>query len=301
MFLSSISPDDGLHELDFRFEICPVAEQFLFAHHGAKLNELLEVCALPTLGSTFYIVEMACPFSLLDVIGNSSLLQDRYGIEPSLVYDRYLRFDSEALARFFENTRTDTELDCTIIGTDAPGLAEADLQRILDAQKNGPSHVLLAGIRSWLHTHDNHFLWLAAKPLGLLRRLIAASLVGFLNHVHAHCYTPVPDKLIDLILSEYHTAPLVCFPTEWDWNEADEVPSGVQVDTDGIQILVTTTESSWIAYQLNPPKELIGRGLLISYQFQRESWSFGVEIVASLSFVICKAAREQGEWRPDVP
>jgi hypothetical protein len=273
MFLSSISPDAGLHELDFRFEAFPVEEEFVFAHHGAKLNELLEVCALPSLGSTFYMVEMAYPFSLPDVIGNRSLFLDRYGIEPSLVCNRFLQFDSETLARFFENTRTDTELDCTLIGTDEPELAEQDFQRFLDALKCGPSRVPLMSLRSWVHTHDNHFLWLATKPLGLLRRLIAASLVGFFNHIHPRFYTPVPDNLIDLILSKYHTAPLVCFPTEWDWSKADEVVAGVQVEIDGVQALVETAASSWIAYQLNPPSDLVGRGLLISYKFQMESWS----------------------------
>lgn len=274
MFLSSTSPDGGPHELDFRFEVFPEENRFLFAHHGARLHELLEVCGVPSLGSTFFMVEMAYPFALPDIIRDKQLLHDRYGVEPATVFGCYLRFDSEMLARFFENTRTDTELDCTIIGTDEREPSEQDFQRFLDGLKSGPGHIPLAGLRSWLHTHDNHFLWLGAKPLGLLRRLIAASLVGFFNHVHPHSYCPVPDHLIDVIQSRYHTAPLVCFPTGWDSSRATEVAGSVQVEDDEVQALLETGESYWIAYQLNPPKELLGRGLLLSYQFRSESWSY---------------------------
>jgi hypothetical protein len=274
MFLSGIDPGDGVHELDFRFELFPEEDRFLFAHHGAKLSELIEVQGLRTLGSTFYMVEMGYPFSFSEVIGNTGLLRDRYGIEPLLVDGGYLQFDSQSLTTFFENTRKDFELDCTILGTDEPRLTEQAVTRFLECLKNGPNQMPGDSIRSWLHIHDNHFLWLGAKPTGLLRRLIAASLVGFFNHVHRHNYTPLPDNLIDLILAKYHTAPLVCHATAWDQSVADEVPSGVQIESDTIRALVETKGTSWIAYQLNPPKELVGRALLISYQFQGESWSF---------------------------
>jgi hypothetical protein len=75
MFLSGISPLDGLHELDFRFEVFPEAEGFFFAHHGATLNELMKVCGLASLGSTFYIVDMAYPLRLPEVVGNERLFK----------------------------------------------------------------------------------------------------------------------------------------------------------------------------------------------------------------------------------
>jgi hypothetical protein len=274
MFLSSCRAGDGLHELDFRFEVFSEGEGFLFAHHGAKLNELLEACGDGALGSTFYMVELMYPLSLPDVIASKELFRNRYGVEPDTVYDKFLRFDLETLAIFFESTKTDNELDCVIVGTDEPVLAEQILQQFLDSLTAGPSHVPLAGLRSWLRTHDNHFLWLAAKPVDVLRRLIATSLLGFFDHVHHHRYTPVPDSLVELVLSKYHTAPLVCVPTGWDSGKASEVTSGVEEKAGGIRALIETKESSWIAYKLDPPKELIGRGLLISYEFRSESWSF---------------------------
>jgi hypothetical protein len=273
MFLADCSPDDGLHELDFRFEVYP-GEEFLFAHHGAKLNELLGVCGLPSLGSNFYMVEMAYPLALPDLIRESGPFCDRYGVEPSTAYGRYLRFDGETLTRFFENTTADNELDCTILGTDERELPEEECERFLAAAKGGPGRIPLGGLRSWVHTHDNHFLWFGSRPLGLLRKLIEASLLGFFRQARPHAYTPVPDGLIDLILYKYHTAPLVCFPTTWDDGTNQEVASGVQVDSEGIQALVETAETSWVAYRLNPPKELVGRGLLISYEFQGQSWSY---------------------------
>ncbi len=148
------------------------------------------------------------------------------------------------------------------------------MQRFVDALKGGPRQVPLLGFRSWIHTHDNHFLWIGSKSLGLLRKLIAASLIGFFHQLRPHAYTPVPDGLIDLIGSHYHTAALVCVPSTYDLNTGKEIEVGVQVDDDRIKALVGTAAESWIAYQLNPPKELVGRGLLIAYDFGKESWSF---------------------------
>jgi hypothetical protein len=269
MFLSSLSPDVGPHELDFRFEVFPDGEGFLFAHHGAKLNELMEVCGLPNLGSHFYLVDMAHPFTLPDVIRDPSVLRGRYGVEPPTVYDRFLEFDSDTAARFFKNTEADDELDCMLIGTDDPLPSEQEAQRLLDALRNGPGDVRLTGLRCWIRTHDNHFLWLGTKGIGLLRTLIASTLIGFFRHVHPFPYTPVPESLIDLILANYRIAPLVCFPSA-----LDDGPADVQVSNAGIQALVETAASSWIAYRLNPPEELVGRGLLITFEFRTKAWSF---------------------------
>jgi len=276
MFLSDTPSELGPHELDFRFEAFPADDEFLFAHHGAKLSELLETCGQGSLGSTFYIVEMAYPLTLADAAARPGLFSDRYGVEPAVVHGRYLRFDSRELARFFGNTAADTELDCTVFGTRWAAVSEQDLQRFLDAVTLQAGRVRLADPWpcSWLHTHDNHFLWLAARPLGLLRRLVASSLLGFFRHVRPHPYAPVPEALIDLIQSRYHTAPLVCFPTTWDSATNAEVPSGVQDGPESVRALVEAVESSWIAYRLNPPRELVGRGLLISYLFQNKAWSF---------------------------
>jgi hypothetical protein len=274
MFLSTASAEYGHHELDFRFEVFSEGKGFLFAHHGAKLNELMEVCGLSALGRHFLMVEMAYPMTFPDVLLDKGLFFTRYGVEPWVVFERYFRFDASRMERFFESTRADSELDCTIFGGDQAEWAAEDIDRCLDTLRCRPGPVPLAGLRSWIHTHDNHFLWLGGRSLDLLRRLIASSLVGFFNHVHSHPYSPVPDDLIDLVLSNYHTAPLVCFPTEWDWKTGDEVATGVRVECGGIRALVETAESSWIAYRLNPPRELVGRGLLIAYQFERESWTY---------------------------
>jgi hypothetical protein len=178
------------------------------------------------------------------------------------------------LARSFENTGAGAELDCTVMGTDAPELSEQEIQRFLDTIKNGPGHIAPAGLRSWVHTHDNHFLWPGAKPLGLLRKLIAGSLTGFFNHVHPHSYGPVPDRLIDSIPSTYHTAPLLWFPTARDSSRAAEVAGGVRVGGDEVQALLEAGEPYRIAHQLNLPEELLGRGPLLSSKFRSESWSY---------------------------
>jgi hypothetical protein len=54
MFLSSQAPEDGLHELDFRFELRAGGEEFLFAHHGLNLCELADAIDLSCIGSCFY-------------------------------------------------------------------------------------------------------------------------------------------------------------------------------------------------------------------------------------------------------
>lgn len=67
MFLVKMPSESGFHELDFRFETYAGADEFLFAHDGATLDELVDTCGPASLGCTFYILEMASPFTLPDV------------------------------------------------------------------------------------------------------------------------------------------------------------------------------------------------------------------------------------------
>jgi hypothetical protein len=274
MLLSSITPHDSHHELDFRFEVFPGNDEFLFAHHGGRLSELAKVVALSKLGSVFYMVEANYPFTINDVVADKTVFQNRYGVEPDVVHNRYLRFDLNRLDRFFESTQADCELDCFIVGADTDQLSDEDLERFVKARDASKGFLRLSGFwrGSWLHTHDNHFLWLVARSLDLLKSLIAASIVGFFRHVHHYDYTAPSDALVDLIVSQYHTAPLVCFPTRW--HDTSEVPGDVQVDANSVRALVETAETSWIAYHLNPPRHLVGRRLLISYSFHDNSWSW---------------------------
>src|SRR5438105_613845 len=91
MLLSSLDREDRRHELDFRFEVSPGKDHFLFAYHGACLHELLETCGLPALGSTFYLADMADPLILADAIRDPSLLRERYGVEPAGLHGRCFR------------------------------------------------------------------------------------------------------------------------------------------------------------------------------------------------------------------
>jgi hypothetical protein len=274
MFLASIPEECGLHDLDFRFEIPGDGDQFLFAHHGLNLHDLAETIDLSSLGSIFYMVEACQPFALQDVIADKSLFLERYGVKPAVLYDRCLAFDRKRLIDFFLSTRDDDRLDCIILGTQDEPLSEEKFERLHQSVADRETWISLcrAWNISWLRTHDNHFFWLTAQSFSLLRRLIAESILGFFSHVHACRYAPVPDALIDLIIAEYHTAPLVCLPTAWV--NGNEVPADVQSDDESIQALLETAESSWIAYQLNPPRHLVGRGLLVSYHFGRGAWSF---------------------------
>jgi len=271
VLLDSLSVDYGLHELDFRFE--QNESTFLFAHHGLNLADLAETIDLSRLGRSFYAVEFRMPFTLDEVIADRSLFSERYDQEPEILYGRYPWFDLLALERFFRATKDEGELDCIIIGMDEGPLVETEFetlaQRFQNQDRSSPS---LPWNGSWLHTHDNHFCWLRFQSPHLLRTLIAESILGFFHHVQPGPYSPVPESLIDLVCTEYQIAPLVCYPTERV--RGKEIPSSVQRDEHGLQALLETAESSWIAYQLNPPRELVGRGLLVSYDFRSGSWSF---------------------------
>ena len=280
MFLSSIDSDeaDDYHELDFRFEYFPEEDVFVFAHHGATLHELLEVCGEGQLGSMFYLVEMSDPLHLSEALKELSLFEKLFEVAPSIIETSFLLFNHEQLSLFFKKANDLIYLDCTMIG----GYKQ---QATLEAIKSiFNTNQLPLEVSSVIHTHDNHFLWLRARSLKLLRKLINASLIGFFNHLHPRAYSPIPNHLIDLILSKYHTTPLVSVPTVWVKKppepgfvlSSESAPQavGFEIDSNRIQILVETQETSWIAHKLNPPKELVGRGLFISYSFKEESWAF---------------------------
>jgi hypothetical protein len=129
----------------------------------------------------------------------------------------------------------------------------------------GPWHI------SWLVIRENHFFYLVGRPIGLLETLIAESILGFFYHVYPHPYTPLPQTLVDRMLAEYHTAPLICYPTEFV--KGQEVIGAVMHDGEVIRALLETAEASWIAPQRNPPAHLVGRALLISYDLRSATWS----------------------------
>ena len=128
MFLSSHK--DHEHELDFRFEVFPETNEFLFVHHGLNLSELAGRIDISKLGSIFYMTEANYGFDMEDVIADKSVFLKRYGVEPILAYNRYLRFDLPSLIHFFANAQSDYELDCTLVGTHAEELSEDSLRRL---------------------------------------------------------------------------------------------------------------------------------------------------------------------------
>lgn len=254
MFLSNIvTKDPDLHELDFRFEYDLEEDVFLLVHHGVTLHELLEVCG-SDLGSTFYLFEMRDPVKFEDVLKGVDIFEQHFKVLPSIVEGKYLSFDTEKLESFFKEADAITFVDCALIGNFGEVPTDADIENIVKDKA-------LSSFTSIIHTHDNHFLWVKARSLNLLRRIINASLIGFFNHVQAHVYKEVPSDLIDLIVSKYHTTSLVC--------QVD-----VQMDENKIQALLETSESHWTSSRQSFPKEMHGRGLLISYNFKEESWSF---------------------------
>lgn len=274
MFLACMADERSRHELDFRFQWLAEGTQFLFAHHGLSLSDLAGTLDLSRLGSSFYMVEARSPFTLVEIIADPHRFLEQYGVEPTVAYEQYLWFDLTKLGQFFQNTADDDELDCIIVGKQGDLLSQAEFDQWVQPLRSGEVLSSLSGSwdGSWLRTHGNHFLWLVSQSPDLLRWLIAESILGFFNHIHPHDYQPLPQALIDLIVAEYHTAPLVCFPTEWA--NGKEVPVGVQSDQHAIRALIETAEASWIAYQLSPPRHLVGRGLLVSYDLHQEAWSY---------------------------
>jgi hypothetical protein len=274
VFHAAVSLQQGFHELDFRFEVRGDGDEFLFAHHGLSLSDLSATLDLRSLGSTFYMVDARYPFTLTEAIADRRAFDQGYGGEPVVSADHYLRFDLLQLARFFRSTQADTLLDCSLIGVsgDAPPPPELE-DRLRDARERGGGPALLGPWHvSWLATHDNHFFRMVGRPIRLLQTLIAESIRGFFHHVYSHPYPPLPEGLVDHLLAEYHTAPLLCFPT--DWHQGREAAGAVMHDSQAIRALLETAHSSWIAYQLNPPAHLVGRALLVSYDFRTATWSW---------------------------
>jgi hypothetical protein len=272
MFLSSRNDDQ--HELDFRFEILPETREFLFVHHGLNLCELVGRIDILKLGSEFYMTEANYGFEIEEVIGDKSIFVNRYGIEPGVAYNRYLRFDLPSLTRFFVSTQSDYELGFTLVGTHAKELSEESLRRLtatLGVAQRFPS---LAELRDgcWLHTHDNHFFSLLAQSAELLPSLIEESIVGFFHQARAYAYRRLPGALIDLIITKYHTASLVCSPT--DFPENQEVAGNVHVDENEVRAVIETAKSWSTAYNVELPKDVLGQKLRLTYSFNRDQWSW---------------------------
>lgn len=269
MFLSSHK--DHEHELDFRFEVFPETNEFLFVHHGLNLSELAGRIDISKLGSIFYMTEANYGFDMEDVIADKSVFLKRYGVEPILAYNRYLRFDLPSLIHFFANAQSDYELDCTLVGTHAEELSEDSLRRLtatLGVVQRFPSLSELCN-GCWFHTHDNHFVSLLAQSTELLPTLIEESIFGFFHQVHAYAYKRLPTALIDLIITKYHTASLVCFP---------EVPGNIHIDENEVRAVIETAKSYWTAYNgWNPynidlPRGVLGQKLRLTYNFKDEHW-----------------------------
>jgi hypothetical protein len=272
MFLSSVNHLQ--HELDFRFKIDPETNEYLFIHHGLSLSDLVGRIDLAEFGSTFYMTEATNPFDIEEAIADTRIFEKHYGVKPALTYGRYLRFDIPCLSQFFSSTKHDTLLACTIVGTVDEEMTEEVLWRSTATLGVGQKHISLFGLWNgcWLKTHDNHFFALVSQSTNLLRNLIDESILGFFHQVRAFDYKRLPTELIDLVLAKYHTASLVCFPTAR--SKGREFPSGVQVNDNEIRALIETAESSWTSYEAELPVDLLGRGLLMSYNFKDDHWSW---------------------------
>jgi hypothetical protein len=272
MFLSSHK--DHQHELDFRFEVFPETNEFFFVHHGLNISELAERIDVSKLGSVFYLTEANFGFQMEDVIADRSIFVKRYGVEPVLAYDCFLRFDLPSIVRFFANAQSDYELDFTIVGTHAKELAEDSLWRLtatLGVAQRFPSLSELCD-GCWFHIHDNHFFSLLAQSMDLLPAFVEESILGFFHQVHAYAYKRPPRALIDLIITKYHTTSLVCFPTASDEDRA--LPENVHVDEDEVRVVIETAESCWTAYNVDLPKDVLGHKLRLAYKFKDEHWTW---------------------------
>lgn len=257
MFYSSLAYDapEEAHELDFRFEYFPHEDAFLLVHHGVTLHELLEECGDGVLGSMYYLFEMFHPVSFEEITQRGNF-EKFFRVSPSAITERYLQLNYEKLESFFNHVNSSNFLDCGIIGSLGEPPTEREIESIVKTRD------LPSGLSSILHTHDNHFLWLKARSLDLLKKLIHASLIGFFHQIHPHEYKTIPENLIDFVMTKYHTASLICYPRD------------VQIDDEKIQALVETSISHWTSSRLNPPQNLLGKGLLISYSFKEDVWEF---------------------------
>jgi hypothetical protein len=272
MFLSSVK--DFQHELDFRFELFPEVNEFFFIHHGLNISELVGRIDISKLGSVFYMTEADYSFTIDDVIADKTVFSKRYGIEPTIAYDRYLRFDLTGIETFFSNARADNELDFTIFGTHADELSQDSLRRLTATLAVGQSRPFLTDLRNgcWFGTHDNNFFFLLSQTIDLLPSLIEESILGFFHQIRAHAYQRLPTTLIDLIIAQYHTSSLLCFPTAT--HNRQDVPSDVQIDENGIRALIKTAKSWWTACNLDLPSDMLGRTLLLSYSLSDDRWSW---------------------------
>ncbi len=275
MFLEHRAADySGQDEWVLGFHL-PRYDQFLFYHEGLQLAELPDGINLSILGSAFYLIQAGRPFTLAEAVADPAVFAAHYGVTPPVVMDQYLAFDAGSLEEFFRATAGDWSLECMIVGTHEKDLSREDLATIVQAVGGGQG-LDLAELRlsSLLATHDNSFFYVEAKPHALLLRLLSESVAGFFHQLHPHPYAPVSAALLNVLLSEYHTTQLECWPTVWDEHQNELVPADVQVDAESVQALLKTGDRAWNVYQPKIPSGLQGRGLLLSYSFPRESWSF---------------------------
>ncbi len=273
MFLENVSEEN--HELDFRFEVFPEQDRFIFVHHGLNLVDLNRTIDLSSFGSTFFILGIMSPFSTAEVIHNPRLFEERYGVIPS-THGPYLHFDTNRFKRFLEATKDDSELDCTILGANQETISEQMLPELQETahQKEHYGYLTHSWQQSFFDVHDNHFMYIAGRSIQLLRRLIAESIVGFFNHVYPCDYSPIPPTLIDFLLSNYSTVPIVCVPRKWDEEQLTEIPGDIQVDETEVRAFLTTSKSSWTAQETEFSERLLGRQFLVVYAIQNRKWSW---------------------------
>jgi len=277
MFLSRVAlEDEDPHELDFRFEVVDDGGYFVFVHHGLNLADLAETIDLGQFGSAFYMIRARYPFTTPDIAADPRIFSERYGFEPQVVAGKYLRFDASSLHDFFRASWTnddDQDIDCEIVGASRE-LSDEELRQIFDHMAQPTPLVAQRSGMSVIAVHDNHFVYIEATQLSLLRGLVEQSIVGFFNTVYPTRFASIPDALIDLIINEYHTASLVCLPVEWDDTKMDVLPTGnTRTDDTGIHVLIETSQSHWTSYDLDIPQQMLGRRLLISYDPVGSSWS----------------------------
>ncbi len=266
-----VAPEE-IHELDFRFMLS-FGGTFTFVQHGLALADLARNLNDGELGSAFYILELSYPLFLEEVAKYPNRFSARYGVEHMVVDGRYLYFDRKTLEQFFAATEDDNELDCVIVGFE-----EQVSSRDLGLYSNGTANrkLGLSGYPdavSFVHIHDNHFLYLEGRSLETLRKMISGAFIWFFDQIRNHTYKCLPNALIDLCLSEFHTASIICDPVEW--NDDKVSLKDVTVSGETVVAHIKTGESYWTTgNEQNILQKSLGRELWITYDFSSDRWYF---------------------------
>ena len=256
------------HELDFRFEI-QSDEKFIFVSHGLGLDKIANIINISSIATVFYLVNLRLPFNLNEVMDNINIFVEQYKILPKTIFKKFLMFNFEELNQFFLNTYDDFILDCDIIGTYETGLPHEELLQIVDGLKDGKTFI--SQLQScYIGVHDNHFVYLEIRSLAIIKKLISGTIIYFFQTIYPHQYSELPEQLVNMILTNYHTGSLTCHPTFWDNQRQIDIIEDVDINEFEIRTLIYTPSLSWT--QRNIPEELIGRYFWLTYDLKKEIW-----------------------------